>query len=56
MVDVSNPEKNMAEHLLQGMHLYNPVIDPEGFLHATRKLFGSITPNYPPVFTTSYSK
>jgi len=32
------------------------VIDPAGFLHWTRKLFGSITPNHPPVFDNGHSR
>jgi hypothetical protein len=56
MIDVSNPVNKMSDHLLMGMHLFNPVIDPSGFLHWTRKLFGSITEKHPPVFTSNFSK
>ena len=56
MVDVSNPMEGMADHLLKGMHLFNPVIDPEGYKHWVRKLFGSITTAFPPTFESGYSR
>lgn len=56
MVDVSNPMEGMADHLLMGMHLFNPIIDPDGFKQWTRKTFGSITPTTPPVFPNGFSK
>lgn len=56
MVDVSSPPEMMAEHLLEGMHLFNPIIDPEGFKHCTRTLFGSIAYEAKIAFSSSYSK
>jgi hypothetical protein len=56
MMDVSDPMEGMADHLLLGMHLFNPVIDPEGFKHWTRRLYGSITDKYPATFDNSFSK
>ena len=56
MVDVSDPMDGMADHLLQGMHLFNPVIDPEGFKQWTRKLYGSFTDKHPVAFDDTFSK
>jgi hypothetical protein len=56
MVDVSNPMEGMADHLLKGMHLFNPVIDPEGFKQWTRTLYGSVSDKYPPAFESGFSR
>lgn len=56
MIDVSKPEKDLASHLLNGMHLFNPAIDPEAYLHWTRRVFGSVSNEKIPKFTSFFSR
>jgi hypothetical protein len=56
MVDFEKSEEGLATHLLEGMHLFNPAIDPEAYLHWTRRLYGSVRKNEAPKFTKTFSK
>jgi len=56
MIDVSKPEKDLASHLLNGMHLFNPAIDPEAYLHWTRRVFGSVSNEKIPKITSFFSR